>query len=54
MFGASSGQIAALAMAAGLPLTERRPAGDNGLGELFLSLTTPANHVGAPSPEEFR
>jgi ABC-2 type transport system ATP-binding protein len=53
-FGASSGQIAALAMAAGLPLTELRPAGDTGLEELFLSLTTPGNHARAPNPKEFR
>ena len=46
------GQIAALAMAAGLPLTELRPAGDTGLEELFLSLTSPAPDAGAPNPKD--
>jgi ABC-2 type transport system ATP-binding protein len=39
--GAGVDQVAELALAAGLPLTELRPAGDAGLEELFLSLTGP-------------
>ena len=37
--GAGPDRVAELALAAGLPLTELRPAGDTGLEELFLSLT---------------
>jgi ABC-2 type transport system ATP-binding protein len=51
---ASAEQIAGLAMAAGLPLTELRPAGDAGLEELFLSLTSPGPDAGEPDPEETR
>jgi ABC-2 type transport system ATP-binding protein len=52
--GPSAGQIAAIAMAAGLPLTELRPAGDTGLEELFLSLTGPGNGAAGPNPEKTR
>ena len=48
---ASAEQIAVLAMAAGLPLTELRPA-DAALEELFLSLTSPGPDAGEPAPEE--
>ena len=41
-------------MAAGLPLTELRPAGDTGLEELFLSLTDPGPGAGPPNPKETR
>jgi ABC-2 type transport system ATP-binding protein len=52
--GASPDRIAALAMAAGLPLTELRPAGDTGLEELFLSLTDPGPDAAPPNPKETR
>ena len=39
-------------MAAGLPLTELRPAGDVGLEELFLSLTSPGPGAGASGPKD--
>jgi len=52
--GASPDRIAALAMAAGLPLTELRPAGDTGLEELFLSLTDPGPDAGPPGPKKTR
>ena len=51
---ASAEQIAGLALAAGLPLTELRPAGNAGLEELFLSLTSPGPDAGKPDPEEIR
>lgn len=49
---AGAEQIAGLALAAGLPLTELRPAGDAALEELFLSLTSPGPDAGTPAPEE--
>jgi ABC-2 type transport system ATP-binding protein len=45
--GTSAEQIAALAVHAGLPLVELRPADDTGLEELFLSLTSPGSPAGA-------
>ena len=52
--GTGAEQIAALAMAAGLPLNELRPAGDVGLEELFLSLTSPGPGAGASGPKELQ
>jgi ABC-2 type transport system ATP-binding protein len=48
---AGAEQIAALAMTAGLPLTELRPAGHAGLEELYLSLTSPGP-AGVATTEE--
>jgi ABC-2 type transport system ATP-binding protein len=51
--GVSAAQIAALAVSAGLPLLELRPAEHAGLEDLFFTLTSPAVGAGggAPTPE---
>ena len=51
--GVSAGQIAALAVTAGLRLVELRPADHAGLEDLFFTLTSPAARAGgeAPTPE---
>lgn len=50
--GIDAGHIAALAVRAGLPLLELRPADDTDLEHLFLSLTSPAPApaLGPPAP----
>jgi ABC-2 type transport system ATP-binding protein len=52
--GVSAAQIAALAVTAGLPLLELRPAQHAGLEDLFFTLTSPAARTGGgtPTPEE--
>ena len=50
--GVSAGQIAALAVTAGLSLLELRPAEHAELEDLFFTLTSPAaGTVGTPTPE---
>jgi ABC-2 type transport system ATP-binding protein len=51
--GVSAAQIAALAVTAGLPLLELRPAEHAGLEDLFFTLTSPAAGTGGgtPTPE---
>jgi len=51
--GVSAAQIAALAVTAGLPLLELRPAQHTSLEDLFFTLTSPAARTGggAPTPE---
>ncbi|MGP7999532.1 MAG: ABC transporter ATP-binding protein [Streptosporangiaceae bacterium] len=54
--GVSAAQISALAVIAGLPLIELRPAQHAGLEDLFFALTNPAAGTGGgtPTPEEPR
>ena len=54
--GVSAAQISALAVIAGLPLIELRPAQHAGLEDLFFALTSPAAGTGGgtPTPEEPR
>ena len=54
--GVSAAQISALAVTAGLPLLELRPAQRVGLEDLFFTLTSPATRTGgeAPTPEVLR
>ena len=54
--GVSAAHISALAVTAGLPLLELRPAQHAGLEDLFFTLTNPAAGTGgqAPTPEEPR
>ena len=51
--GVSAAQISALAVTAGLPLLELRPAQHADLEDLFFTLTSPATRTGgeAPIPE---
>ena len=49
--GADATQLASLAVRAGLPLSELRPANDAGLEELFLSLTRSGASAGIPTSE---
>jgi ABC-2 type transport system ATP-binding protein len=52
--GVTAEQIATLAVTAGLPLTELRPAGDAALEDLFLSLTSPSPASGTTDPKKTR
>jgi len=52
--GVDATRLASLAVRAGLPLSELRPADDAGLEELFLSLTSSGASAGNPASEVTR
>jgi len=52
--GVDATRLASLAVRAGLPLSELRPADDAGLEELFLSLTSSGASAGTPASEVTR